>query len=63
MAACLPFALQKFQEFVKFQQNLSNLTAFEQIPEIPAKFREILLTKSEEKQVEKQVRYRKVERK
>ena len=41
LAACLPFAPQKFQEFAKFKQNLSNLTAFEQIPEIPGKFREL----------------------
>ena len=40
-AACLPFEPEKlkFQEFAKLQHNISNLTAFEQIPEIPAKFR------------------------
>ena len=40
LAACLPFAPKKFREFARFQQNLLNLTACEQIPEIPAKFRE-----------------------
>ena len=37
-AACLPFVPPKFQEFLKFQE-IS--IAFEQIPAIPAKFREI----------------------
>ena len=36
-AACLPFAPWKFRKFVKFQQFLID---FQQIPAIPAKFRE-----------------------
>ena len=42
LPACLPFAPSKFQEIRKFHEIL---IAFEQIPEIPKKFREIFVEK------------------
>ena len=45
MLPCLPFAPLKFQELQILSKFQENLIAFEQIPAIPAKFREMFIEK------------------